>query len=98
MQKRGNILIRICKIYCAIFYSSVIQPPRKTLGFSRRDRRGIPFKAAWVVGYCWDVTTGGFVLYTDLYECNHVQIEPERLRLVQIPWGVVAQVSPQRAG
>lgn len=27
-----------------------IQSPRKTLGFSRRDIRGVPFKVAWVVG------------------------------------------------
>jgi hypothetical protein len=33
-----------------VLANDFIKPPRKTLCFSGRDRRGVPFKAAWVGG------------------------------------------------
>jgi hypothetical protein len=31
-------------------FASLIKPRRKTLGFSPRDRRRVPFKVAWAAG------------------------------------------------
>jgi len=74
-----------------------IKPRRKTLGFSPRDIRRVPFKAAWVDGQRSTIDNIWLDAVYCLYEQDSVQVQSKCVLLMQVPCSVVSEVSPQGA-